>query len=105
MYRYTNGRPIEATDAIAEACSRLRCARQAAEIASDDIAAAELEIKVYMATCDTLTSNGNVLATWKRRAGSTRIDAKRLKAEAPDVFAKYAVTGDPTRQFLLKEPK
>lgn len=37
--------------------------------------------------------------TWKTVAGRTSIDTKRLKAELPDVFAKYSKQGTATRRF------
>lgn len=38
---------------------------------------------------------------WKTVAGRTTIDSKRLKAEMPDVFAKYSKVGKPTRRFTI----
>lgn len=40
--------------------------------------------------------------TWKTMSGRVTIDAKRLKAEMPDVFEKYAKVGKPIRAFRTK---
>jgi predicted phage-related endonuclease len=37
--------------------------------------------------------------TWKTVAGRTTIDSKRLKAELPDVFAKYSKKSADSRRF------
>jgi putative phage-type endonuclease len=38
--------------------------------------------------------------TWKTVAGRTTIDSKRLKAEMPDVFAKYSKKSADSRRFI-----
>ena len=81
----------------------LREARQAEKSAATVVEQLEAEIKAYMQANDTLTHAGRVLATWKQRKASERLDAKRLKAEAPEVYERFAVTGEPTRTFLIKE--
>lgn len=40
--------------------------------------------------------------SWKLTAARTTIDSKALKAEMPDVYAKYSKVGAPTRRFMLK---
>ncbi len=103
LYRYANGQPIEAPESILRAYEALREARQAQKQAGELVETLESEIKAYMQANDTLTSAGRVLATWKQRKASERLDAKRLKAEAPEIWTRFAVTGEPTRTFLLKE--
>lgn len=39
---------------------------------------------------------------WKTTAGRTTIDSKALKKEMPDVYAKYAKVGKPSRRFDVK---
>lgn len=39
--------------------------------------------------------------SWKCAAGRTTIDAKRLKAELPDVYEKYSKTGSSSRRFSI----
>lgn len=42
---------------------------------------------------------GDHTVTWKKVA-SVRLDAKALKAERPEIYARYAVTSE-TRRFLV----
>lgn len=105
LYRISKSQPIEAPDAIYAAWMQLRAVR--AEIAAAEQRAEELEtaIKAHMRDCDTLIAGGSTLATWKTAKASQRLDAKLVQAEAPDVYAKCLVTGQPSRRFLIKEPK
>lgn len=103
LYRHSNGQPIEAPESILRAYEALREARQAQKSTATVVEQIEAEIKAYMQANDTLTHAGRVLATWKQRKAAERLDAKRLKAEAPEVYERFAVTGEPTRTFLIKE--
>jgi putative phage-type endonuclease len=105
MYRIAKAQPIEASQTIASVCGDLRMLRDQRAKLDARCEELETEIKKYLGACDTLTHDGMALATWKQRKASERLDAKRLKAEAPEVYSRFAVTGEPTRAFLLKEVK
>ena len=45
---------------------------------------------------------GHVLCTWKKSADSLRFDAKRLKEEDPEIYAKYMKQKTGIRRFLIK---
>lgn len=49
-----------------------------------------------------ITPSGVVLATWKTRKGSERLDSKALKAAHPEIYRQFAKSGEPTRTFTLK---
>ncbi len=52
---------------------------------------------------DTLIdAQGRTLCTWKASAAPQRFDSAALKAELPDVYARFVKTGEPSRRFLLK---
>lgn len=46
-----------------------------------------------------LRADKKQIATWGLRKGSATIDADRLRAELPDVAAKYTTVGKPSRSF------
>jgi hypothetical protein len=52
-----------------------------------------------------LKRDGQVLATWKPRAGARKLDEKLLKAEQPEIVARYMRQEAAGRTFLPKEPK
>jgi putative phage-type endonuclease len=39
--------------------------------------------------------------TWKWQNGATRVDTTRLKAEAPDIYARFAKSGEPSRVLRI----
>lgn len=107
LYRIAKSAPVTATDDVAAACRRLvelRADMKRAELEAEQM---ENQIKTFLGENggDTLTYAGRTLATWKQRAASARIDSKRLKAEAPEVYERFSVAGEPTRTFLVKEVK
>lgn len=105
MYRVAKAQEIEAPAAIHETVERLRAIRDGIKSAEADADALETAIKLQMAGADTLTYGGKVLATWKQRAGATRLDSKALKVALPDIYNQFARTSEPTRTFLLKGTK
>ena len=44
---------------------------------------------------------GDRKVTWKTQAGRTTIDSKKLKADLPEVFSKYAKTGNESRVLRI----
>lgn len=44
---------------------------------------------------------GDYKVTWKTQAGRTTVDSKALKAKEPDIYAKYAKQGKPTRVLRI----
>ena len=105
LYRISKSQPIEAPDAIYAAWMQLRAVKQ--EIADAERRAEKLElaIKAHMRDCYTLVHGGATLATWKTAKATQRLDAKLGAAEAPDIYQRCLVTGQPSRRFLLKGAK
>jgi len=46
---------------------------------------------------------GRFRITCKSKAGAKRIDTQRLRADYPEIAAKYTTEGDPSRPLLIKE--
>lgn len=60
-------------------------------------------VMLAMGNSEALTApDGSLLATWKARKGSDRLDSKALKSAHPDIYARFVKTGEPTRTFTLK---
>ena len=45
---------------------------------------------------------GHILCTWKKSNDSFRFDAKRLKEENPETYAKYMKQTTGIRRFIIK---
>ena len=63
----------------------------------------KLELQKAMQDATQLTYGGQVLFTWKPRAGAKRLDATALKAAHPALVAEFTKAGEPTRTFLRKK--
>ena len=67
-----------------------------------ELALAENQVKQQMgASAAASDEAGNILFTWKS-SSTARVDVKRLKAELPDIHAKYS-NSTSSRKFLVKE--
>ena len=71
-----------------------------AEEVQAEITKAEERVKAYFMQYDTITYDGRPLATFKT-VTSHRLDSKALKADNPDIYAKY-IKESTTRQLLFK---
>lgn len=98
----SENKAVECDDVAAREVERLREVKE-------DIAALEKEekmlterLQLVMGDADTLTVEGNVVATWKSSKPSARFDSKRFKAEHSDLYQSYCVTADGSRRFILK---
>jgi predicted phage-related endonuclease len=69
---------------------------------SEEETALQSQVMAAMGDADTLTSGGNVLATWKSAKAPERIDTKRLRADHPEIAAHYTNIGEPSRRFIIK---
>ena len=65
--------------------------------------ALEEEIKAFMENNETLSYNGESIATWKMQKKTT-IDSKKLKAQEPETFEKFSKESS-YRVFRPKEVK
>jgi putative phage-type endonuclease len=63
----------------------------------------ENRIKAFLQDSEELRYGDQVLATWKKQ-DDTRLDAKALKAELPDVAERFTTTKT-IRKFLVKEER
>lgn len=98
-----NGASIEATPDVEAAVERLRALKAALKQGEAEADELELAIKAHMGEGATLLvgADGRKLATWKCAKDSSRLDAKALEAELPDVAAAYMKTVPGSRRFLL----
>lgn len=60
-------------------------------------------IQAHMGGNDTLTYQGNVVATWKTGKPSKRFDVETFKLNYPDLYGRFVEIGEPIRRFTLKD--
>jgi predicted phage-related endonuclease len=56
-----------------------------------------------MQEAETLTYQGQVLATWKSPKPSTRLDTKKLELEHPEITKIYQIPIQNSRRLIIKE--
>lgn len=54
-------------------------------------------LRVWLGDAEAGTTASGRKVTWKTQAGRVTVDSKKLKAELPDVYAKYSKQGNPIR--------
>lgn len=90
-----------ADQGFAEAVNDLRVAQQIETEAKSLVASAKGRIQDYMLANDAeaIELPDEFRAYWKPQAGRVQIDAKRLKAEKPEVYEQYLKQAKPSRPF------
>lgn len=63
----------------------------------------EAELKRIMEDAEELVAGEETICSWKTAKSATRLDAKKLRADHPDLFAQYSYQAAPSRRFLFKE--
>ena len=59
------------------------------------------KVAVAIGPAESLTWEGQTLATWRLTKGAARLDTERLRRERPDVVADFTVRGPDTRRLLI----
>ncbi len=62
----------------------------------------EQRICARMKEATKLVHEGRTLATWRAKAGASRVDVTRLRRERPDIAAAYTKVGEPGRSFHIE---
>jgi putative phage-type endonuclease len=100
--RSSRGGSVEATDEVLDAVARLIAIKAQMTRLEGDEEAAKAIIMKALGECDTLTSGGEVIATWKAAKPAQRFDTKAFQAAHHDLYQQYIKTGEASRRFLLK---
>ena len=94
---------IEADAAARRIVQRINAHKATVALASDNLTAAENELRALLGDREALTVDGKVIASWKPQV-TDRLDPKALRAALPDVAAAYTNTTT-SRVLRVKNPK
>ena len=86
---------VQAYEQLVEITERIKALEEEAEVIKDNF-------KKMMRDAEALTYFGTTLATWKATKPTRRLDTKRLKAEAPEVYEQFLGEPKSSRRFLIK---
>lgn len=97
------GATAVATPDIYETLHELTRVKIEAEVATEHAESLKAQVQAFMQDAATLVApDGHVLATWKTAKPAMRLDGDRLKADQPELWAKYRSPGCASRRFLIK---
>lgn len=75
-------------------------AREQLKVAEDYTERLANQVRAVIGGDDGINYSGGKV-TWKWQQGATRIDSARLKTEAPEIYARFAKTSEPSRVLRL----
>lgn len=99
-FRGGNAEPLTLPDAAEVIIERIRALDDAKKNTEEDIEHHKNQLRRLMGDYE-LGYAGDYKVTWKTQAGRTTVDSKALKAKDPDIYAKYAKQGKPTRVLRI----
>jgi len=69
----------------------------------EEISAMKQAIMTELGEAETLTYQGQVIATWKAPKPSFRLDSKRLETDHPQIASNYKIPVQNSRRLVIKE--
>ena len=100
--KHTDGATVEATDETVQAYEQLVGIEAQIKALQEEADVIKHNFKKIMKDAEAVTYFGTVLATWKATKPMRRLDTKRLKAEAPEVYEQFLGEAKSYRRFLIK---
>ena len=98
----SSAKSIEAPEEMVQELSRVKALQEKIDQAEEQISQIKQQVMSTMQDAEALCHAGKTLATWRFAKGATRLDAKRLEKDHPQLAAQYQVTALATRRLLLK---
>jgi putative phage-type endonuclease len=103
LFPKAQSKTAEALKETCELIKKLKSINDQIESYEQEVSAIKQNIMAQMQDAETLTYQGQVLATWKSPKPSTRIDSKRLEKEHPEIVQAYQIEVANSRRLIIKE--
>ena len=97
------GKEVEASSGSCDLIKKLQELNQQIDHYENEISNIKQNIMNQMQEAEILTYQGQVLATWKSPKASTRLDAKKLEKEHPEIIQAYQMPVTNSRRLIIKE--
>ena len=94
---------VEAKIETLELTKRLHLLNHEIDVREEEISAMKQNIMTLMGEAETLTYQGQVIATWKAPKPSYRLDSKTLEQEHPEIASLYKIPVQNSRRLVIKE--
>ena len=99
---HKDGATVEATEETVQAYEQLVEIENKVKALKEEADTIKANFKKLMKDAESISYFGTTLATWKATKPTQRLDTKRLKAEAPEVYEQYLGEAKSIRRFLIK---
>lgn len=96
------GKCIEADAVMAEKIDKLRAMNDCLKNMSNEVDMLKNELKIVMQDAERIEFDGTTLIEWKTTAPTKRVNLDALRADHPDICAKYEVAAPCVRRFIVK---
>jgi len=94
---------VEAKIETLELTKRLHLLNHEIDVREEEISAMKQNIMTLMGEAETLTYQGQVIATRKAPKPSFRLDSKRLETDHPQIASNYKIPVQNSRRLVIKE--
>lgn len=103
LYAQDKGTSVTASLQIENAVMALKKIKDQIKELEENEEGLQTFILNYMRESNELvTTDGNVIATWRQSKGSKRFDSKMFQSAMPDLFEQFVVQTSGSRRFLIK---
>jgi len=103
---FSKGDPTKSVEAkieTLELTKRLQQLNSEMKTWEEEISAMKEAIMTELGEAETLTYQGQVIATWKAPKPSFRLDSKRLETDHPQIASNYKIPVQNSRRLVIKE--
>lgn len=101
----TEERPVELSDGAFDTLERITVLNSDIQAQEAERDALKVALAQYVGAADTLTRDGQKVATWKQQKGRVGFDKEGFALDHPHLLAKYTRTGAPFRVLRRNKPK
>lgn len=98
---HTEGKEVEATSEVFDAYAKLKGVKDDIKRLEERKKELEGTLKKHFKDAETLTHNGNKIATWKAPKATKRLNTKAFKEEHPALFDLFTEETQPARRLLI----
>lgn len=103
LYAEDKGTSVTATLQMEHAVMALKKLKDQIKELEENEEGLQTFILNYMRESNELvTTDGNVIATWRQSKGSKRFDSKMFQSAMPDLYEQFVTTTSGSRRFLIK---
>jgi len=103
LFPRSTGKQVEASSNSCDLIKKLKELNQQINHFEEEVSVIKQNIMMQMQEAETLTYQGQILATWKSPKPSTRLDAKKLEKDHPEIIQAYQMPVANSRRLVIKE--